>query len=62
MKALSMGLQLRKVVSGALAAIICVLVLQIVFVFSSTFVRGHTDLAAVRAHITAGFRRRRPRQ
>jgi hypothetical protein len=50
-----MGSQLRKVLLAALAAIVCVLALQVVFVFSLTFVRGHTDLAAIRAHITQAF-------
>jgi hypothetical protein len=38
------------------AAIICVLVLQAAFVFSLTFVRSHTDLAPIRAHITEAYK------
>lgn len=46
----------QRVLIAALAAIVCVLVLQAVFVFSLTFARGHTDLAQVRSHITEAFK------
>jgi hypothetical protein len=46
----------QRVLIAALAAIICVFVLQIVFVFSLTFVRSHTDLAPIRSHITEAFK------
>lgn len=46
---------IRKVFAAATLAIVCVLVLQAVFVASLTVVRGHTDLARIRAHITSAF-------
>lgn len=46
----------QKVLIAALTAIVCVLLLQIAFVFSLTFVRSHTDLAPIRAHITEAFK------
>jgi hypothetical protein len=46
----------QKVLIAALAAIVCVLVLQIVFALSLVFVRAHTDLAPIRSHITEAFR------
>ena len=46
---------IRKVLAAAALAIVCVLALQGVFVASLTFVRAHTDLARVRAHITQAF-------
>ncbi len=46
----------QRVLIAASAAIFCVLVLQAVFVLSLTFVRSHTDLAPIRAHITDAFK------
>jgi hypothetical protein len=46
---------IRKVLAAAAAAIVCVLILQAVFVASLTLVRAHTDLAAIRGHITQAF-------
>jgi hypothetical protein len=50
-----MILPIRKVLAAATLAIVCVLLLQAVFVASLTFVRAHTDLAAIRTHITQAF-------
>jgi hypothetical protein len=46
---------IRKVLAAAGLAIVCVLILQAVFVASLTMMRAHTDLAAIRAHITQAF-------
>ena len=46
---------IRKVLAAAALAIVSVLVLQAIFVASLTFVRAHTDLGAIRTHITQAF-------
>jgi hypothetical protein len=46
----------QRVLVSASAAIFCVLILQAVFVFSLAFVRSHTDLAPIRAHITDAYK------
>jgi hypothetical protein len=47
----------RRVIAAGLGAVVCVLLLQPLFLLGLTVVRAHTDLAAVRGHILNAYQR-----